>query len=511
MNPSERVTLTRRLTLFFLASHALVLVGFSVALYLLANRHLHRQLEDRLVAAAHTLASAAEIGPDGVEWELSARPHALAPGGFGDQLEWAVATDSGRIVDRSAQAGLEPLLAASDAAFQSGHRNPRRLDHAGHAWQITRIRVEPGTSIAKVDRPRPGAPAHEVNYSALVLTVAVPLDPVLATLRTLAATLAVLTLAVLFVALLGARAVCRRALVPVSQMAVAARSMGAADLTSRLPTPSSADELADLGAAFNGLLDRLGEAFERERRFAGEASHQLRTPLAAVIGQVEVALRRERSPEEYRRVLDCVLSQAERLRRVSEALLFLARSEADAGLPGRERIELNAWTIERLRGWRDHPRAADLTFEPADESIAVRVHSDLFGELLGVLLDNAFKYSRPGTPVVVRIGRTAANVWLEVEDRGDGIAPDDRARLFRPFFRSESARRQGVAGAGLGLAVATRIAAALGGAMTVESEVGRGSRFRVTLPVSEVEAVERKRESVDDSQLVAAIKPRGSA
>ena len=374
---------------------------------------------------------------------------ALAPGGFGDQLEWAVATDSGRIVDRSPQADLEALLTAADAAFRTGHRNPRRLDHAGRAWQIARVRVEPTASSAvKMDRPRPETPAQEVNYSALVLTVAVPLDPVLATLRTLAATLAVLTLVVLAAALLGARAVCRRALVPVSQMAVAARSMGAADLTSRLPTPSSADELADLGAAFNGLLDRLGEAFERERRFAGEASHQLRTPLAAVIGQVEVALRRERSPEEYRRVLDCVLSQAERLRRVSEALLFLARSEADAVLPGRERIELNAWIPERLRGWGDHPRAADLTFEPADEPIAVRVHSDLFGELLGVLLDNAFKYSRPGTPVGVRIGRTGANVWLVVEDRGDGIAADDRARLFRPFFRSESARRQGVAGGG---------------------------------------------------------------
>lgn len=511
MNRNERLTLTRRLTLFFLASHALVLVGFSVALYLLADRHLHRQLDDRLLAAAHTLASAAEVGPDGVEWELTARPHALAPGGFGDQLVWAVATDSGRIVDRSAHAGLESLLTSADAAFHAGHRNPRRLDHAGCAWQITRLRVEPTAFSAKADRPLPGGPGDVVNYPALVLTVAVPLDPVLATLRMLAATLAVLTVAVLVVALLGARMVCRRALAPVAQMAVAARSMSAADLTTRLPAPSSADELADLGLAFNGLLDRLGEAFERERRFAGEASHQLRTPLAAVIGQVEVALRRDRSPEEYRRVLESVLSQAERLRRVSEALLFLARSEADAALPGRERIELNAWIPERLRGWRDHPRAADLICEPGDKPIAVKAHSDLLGELLGILLDNAFKYSRPGTAVVVRIGQTGTNVWVEVEDQGDGIAPDERARLFRPFYRSESARRQGVPGAGLGLAVAARIAAATGGTVAVESEVGRGSRFRVSLPKAEEDAVERKEELAFDSQLVAANGVKGSA
>ncbi len=238
-------------------------------------------------------------------------------------------------------------MGAADAGFRSGHRNPRRLDHAGRAWQVTRLRLEP-TDIP-LDKHGHDGKGNEEKHQALTLTVAVPLDPVHATLRTLAATLAGLSLAVLAVALVAARAVCRRALAPVVRMADAARSMGAADLNDRLPVPASADELADLGLAFNGLLDRLGEAFERERRFAGEASHQLRTPLAAVIGQVEVALRRDRSPDEYRRVLESVLAQAGRLRRVIEALLFLARSEADAGLPGLERVDLATWIPERLR------------------------------------------------------------------------------------------------------------------------------------------------------------------
>jgi signal transduction histidine kinase len=468
------VTLTTRLSLFFLAALAAVLVTFSAALYLLADRHLHRQLDDRLAASAHTLASAAEVEPDGVEWEPHNRPMALAPGATGDQLHWAATNEEGRVIDRSARPDAAELLAEADRQLRAGHRNPRRVDHAGRAWQVTRLRLAP-------ERPPPGPPKAG-KHRALVLTVAVPLDPVRGELRSLAAALAGLTLAILAVALFAGRAVCRRALAPVARMADAARSMGAADLAHRLPASASSDELADLAAAFNGLLDRLAEAFERERRFAGEASHQLRTPLAALIGQVEVALRRDREPGEYRRALGAVLDQAGRLRRVVEALLFLARSEADAQFPGVERVDLAAWVPARLRAWGGHPRAGDLAFEPPADRVPALIHPDLFGELLDALLDNALKYSEPGAPVAVRAGRDSEGAWAEVEDRGCGISPDDLPHLFRPFFRSAGARKQGVPGVGLGLAVASRIAAALGGSIVVESEVGHGSRLRVRLP-----------------------------
>jgi signal transduction histidine kinase len=286
-------------------------------------------------------------------------------------------------------------------------------------------------------------------------------------------------------------------------MAGAARAMGAADLADRLPVPATVDELSDLGQAFNGLLDRLAEAFERERRFAGEASHQLRTPLAGVIGQVEVALRRERPAEEYRRVLEAVRDQAGRLRRVVEALLFLARSEAEAALPGLELADLAAWVPDRLRIWADHPRAGDLRFESPGGPVQAAVHQDLFGELLDALLDNALKYSPPGTRVTVRVGYDGGP-WVEVEDRGSGIAADELPNLFRPFFRSDAARRLGVPGSGLGLAVAARVAAALGGSIEVDSHPGRGSRFRVCLtahvpspPRPEALSLERNADGAD--------------
>ena len=134
--------------------------------------------------------------------------------------------------------------------------------------------------------------------------------------------------------------------------------MSAADLDRRLPLAGTGDELDDLSRAFNGLLDRVGESFERQRRFTGDASHQLRTPLTAMLGQAEVALRHDRDPAEYRRVLESVRGQAQHLRRIVEALLFLARADAEARRPELERIDLAAWAAEHLTTWAGHERAA---------------------------------------------------------------------------------------------------------------------------------------------------------
>src|SRR5437763_732045 len=141
-------------------------------------------------------------------------------------------------------------------------------------------------------------------------------------------------------AALAGRRLCRRALRPLTGMAAAARAISADDLGRRLPPAGTGDEVDDLGRAFNELLARLQESFERQRRFTGDASHQLRTPLAAMLGQVEVALRRERPPEEYQRVLTLVHKQSAKLREIVEMLLFLSRADAEAKRPQLEALDL---------------------------------------------------------------------------------------------------------------------------------------------------------------------------
>lgn len=170
-------------------------------------------------------------------------------------------------------------------------------------------------------------------------------------------------------------------------MARAATAMTAADLGRRLPAPATRDELDELGCAFNGLLDRVHEAFlrlraahDRQERFAGDASHQLRTPMAALLGKVQVALRRDRSPEEYRRTLERVQAEGIRLRQIVESLLTLAQSEG-ARL-GFEEVELGTWVADHLRRWSNHPRAAELAASVDDGPMVVRVHPPLLAQLV---------------------------------------------------------------------------------------------------------------------------------
>jgi signal transduction histidine kinase len=196
-----------------------------------------------------------------------------------------------------------------------------------------------------------------------------------------------------------------------------------------------------------------------------------------------VALRRDRPAGDYRAALERVQGQAARLRQVVEMLLFLARADADARPAELEAVDLAAWLPTHLETWSGHERQPDLRLVVASGSPAwVRVHGPLLGQLLDNLLENACKYSRPGTSIVVHLDSEGGWVTLVVEDSGDGIAAEDLPHVFEPFYRAPQARRNGLAGVGLGLAVCRRIAAALGGTVEAESTPGRGSRFVLRLP-----------------------------
>jgi heavy metal sensor kinase len=465
------VTLTARLSVFSLAALAAVLVGFSAALYLLARTYLYRGADERLEAALNTLAAVAEVKPGGVEWETHDRTVALAT--EGGPVYWRVREKGGRTVEGGAS-----RHGAAEEDFSRAAAAPADAEALG--WRLAQRRVEAPTSGASAHRDEGQDEGRK--YEALVLTAGVPLAPVRATLRNLALTLAGLSAGVWLLAALAARRLCRRALAPLTRMAEAARSMSGAEVSGRLPPAGTGDELDDLGRAFNDLLERRAEAFERQRRFTGDASHQLRTPLTALLGQVEVALLRPRAPEEYRRVLELVRGQAGGLRRIVESLLFLARADAEAKLPDLEVLDLAVWLPQYLRDWPDHGRGADLRLEVQPGPLRVRAQAPLLGQLLDNLLDNACKYSEPGTPITLAARSEGGAVSLTVADAGAGIAPEDLPHVFEPFYRSPEARQRGVGGVGLGLAVARRIAAAFGGTLDAQSQPGQGTRLTLRLP-----------------------------
>ncbi len=477
------MTLTTRLSMFFLSMLAFVLIGFSAALYVLADRYLHQQNAERLDTVLNTICGAIESGPEGVEWEPMDRQQNLDFSTFEDRVVWFVADQQGRVVAQSQGVNMDDFIKETSHAFprqQTESRSRRWMVgtwKAGQKW-ITSERHQTESSGSQSKN-------ENLKYRALSVTAGVSVLPMQTALRRLASTLAGLSATVWIIALVVGRSVCRRALLPVRRMAVAAGEIHAEDLTQRLPALESRDELDELSGAFNKMMDRLQQAFERQRRFTGDASHQLRTPLTAILGQVEVALRRERSGTEYRQVLETVRQRAAHLSRTVESLLFLARANAEADVPAIDPCDLTAWLPVHLKTWSAHSRAGDFAIKNTDSELCpIATQPALLGELLDILLDNACKYSELGTPITILAEKSGNEIRLEVEDRGYGLEEQELDGLFEPFCRSPEARRRGIDGVGLGLSIAKRLSEVLGGDLAVVSRPNQGSCFTLRFPMA---------------------------
>lgn len=480
------MSLTNRLSLYFLVALAVVLIGFSLTLYVLVRQHLYAQLDERLDAAMKALVAAVEVHPDDVQWEPLERRITLGEDAAADQPRWALHDLSGELKDRS-------LNLSTDSNSSDGDL---------HGWYVLSRRMRAGNFTAEAisgqETPQwyhelaesslaatatEGVPDDRTFLSdGLILTAAVSEAPVTAMLRWLAMVLIAVSVLTWTTAALVGRWLCRRALGPISHMAKSARLIRTGSESSRmLDVPATNDELEHLGKAFNELLAGLRESLERQRRFTGDASHQLRTPLTAMLASVEVALRHERSPTEYQRVLETVSRRGGQLKQIIESLLFLARADGATSLGDAEQINLNTWCETWLAGWSDHARAGDFEFRAAADAAIATTHPGLLGQILDNLLDNACNYSEPGTPIAIEIQRTAGNVCIEVRDTGCGIAKDQQVAIFEPFYRATEVRWQGKQGVGLGLAVVEKLAAILRAKVEVTSEPGHGSSFRVQL------------------------------
>jgi len=280
----------------------------------------------------------------------------------------------------------------------------------------------------------------------------------------------------------------RKSLAPVVEMATQAEHIGAATLHERLAVRNEKDELGHLARAFNELLDRLDQSFERQRRFMADASHELRTPVAILRGEAEVALSQSsRKPEEYRESLGVLLGEAQRLTRIVEDLFTMAR--ADAGqypLEPRD-FYLNELAADCLHSARTLALARNiaLSMEPAAES-PIRADEALVRRMILNLLDNAIKYTPAGGQVLLSCKRIGEQYAVSVTDTGEGIPAEMQARIFERFFRADAARaRADAGGAGLGLSIAKWIAEAHEGRLELTRTGATGSTFTAFLPVTE--------------------------
>lgn len=274
-----------------------------------------------------------------------------------------------------------------------------------------------------------------------------------------------------------------RALRPVRNIAGIARSISEHDLHRRVDVKVPPDELGELVDTFNSMLSRLEAGFDSMGRFTADASHELRAPLTLMRAEIESALRRGRTKEEYRRALESVQGEVDHLTRLTDQLLLLARADAGALKPAKEAVDVADFLHETGARWEPVAERRRVRLEiSAPGSGSVEGDPALLRRVMDNLVDNAIRYTGEGTAVAL-LGYASNGGWnVDVVDQGPGIPARYRTQLFNRFARPDRARSVEDGGAGLGLALSAAIARAHGGTLELIENGEPGAVFRLHLP-----------------------------
>jgi two-component system heavy metal sensor histidine kinase CusS len=273
--------------------------------------------------------------------------------------------------------------------------------------------------------------------------------------------------------------VTKRGLQPLATMTRSLKRVAPNRLHERVPPNEWPRELQPAAIAFDEMLDRLEDSFTRLSQFSADLAHELRTPIANIRGEAEVALTRPRSPNEYREVIESNVAECERLSGVIDNLLFLARAEAAEGQVDQTLVEGSAAVGKIAAYYEAIAEERQLTLRCEGEG---KIYADpvLFGRAVSNLVDNALRFTPAGGTIVISIASRPDRTEIAVTDTGGGIAAEHLPRVFDRFYRADPSRSS--EGTGLGLALVKSIAELHGGSATVVSEVGRGTTVTLSLP-----------------------------
>lgn len=473
-----------RLTLWYTAVLALVLVVLALLTYFIFWRSTVQRTDVNLseLSEAFLTTLDAEVndqrGPDSLK---QAGQVAITEHRFRDHI-FAIFDSAGNIVVSSQDVPpVAPAASFSPNTLLSTDSFQRFLDVSAHADRL----------FGEVKGGRDGYRGFARHFSSrgktYTLVILQSLHPQQEMLEEVASTFAWVIPIAIVLASVGGYFLARKSLAPVVAMSSQAGRIGAANLHERLAVQNDRDELGHLARSFNSLLDRLSQSFERQRRFMADASHELRTPVAILRGEAEVALSQQaRSVEEYRESLGVLHHEAERLTHIVEDLFTLTR--ADAGqypLQPRD-FYLDELVAECVHSARTLALAKKicLNFEEAAES---PIHADesLLRRMILNLLDNAIKYTPEGGRVTVHCHCAAEEYVLSITDTGVGVPAELQPRIFERFFRADKARSRAETdggGAGLGLSISRWIAEAHHGRLELTRSDPTGSTFTAFLP-----------------------------
>lgn len=302
-------------------------------------------------------------------------------------------------------------------------------------------------------------------------------------LRQALARLVFLGTAVLVLGLAGGWWLADRAIQPIKRISQTATNVSASNLSERVDTSAMDEELRVLGMTLNSMLQRLERSFQRQSQFTADASHELRTPLAVLLTHCELALNRPRTADEYVQTITICQRAAERMRRLVEGLLILARSDEGELRTGTSTIDLHALATEAITMLASVAREQQIEIVQSGEPAVCEVDPAKVGQAILNLVRNAIEYNRAGGSVFVTTWQNDEGAMLSVRDTGIGISADALPKVFDRFYRGDESRSS-PSGSGLGLSISKSLVEAYGGELTVTSELGVGSEFKIRFPAS---------------------------
>ena len=441
----SRLPIRLRLTLFFTAAMAVVLAGATWLLYMQVGSDLGSGIDQSLRSRAQDVGA---LVRDGGSLRSTSSPLIESGESFAELV-----SPNGRVLDASSSLHRAPLLSAEE---------------------LRRARVHP------LWLNRPSAPGLDEPTRLLavrsprgVLIVGGTRENRAETLGTLRRGFFIGGPVALLLAALGGYLVAGAALRPIEGMRRRAQEISTSSLDERLPVPATGDEVARLGETLNRMLERIEEGLARERRFVSDASHELRTPLALLKTELELALREGRSPDQLRAAIESAAGETDRLARIADDLLLLARSEQG-------HLQLRLERLDSGELLRTVARRFSRRGRPEVEAEAGVLEGDRLRleQALGNLVDNAVRHG--GCGVSLRAGRRNGSVELHVLDRGEGFPTAFIERAFERFSRADEGR--GGESAGLGLSIVETIARAHGGSAHAANRDGGGADVWIELP-----------------------------
>ena len=454
-----------------------LLLAFSMLIYAGGDALMRRFVDARLLGMAETLAKIVEQYPNLIGSSLEDRAFSADVSRSGNQqLELAEVTHSLRVFSPKGELVWNGPNAAPQRPIRDQVFEQARLGHV----LVETVESVDGTPVRHLFLPIPRQ--GTVRY---VLQAEASLRLYRETLKGLVILLTVGSGTILIGAWLGSSWLAKKVLVPIEELSTGAETMSGCDLGKRLILGTPYQEFRRLTQAFNSVMDRFQRSVESQRRFVEHAAHDMQTPLTVLQGNLEVALLKARTQEEYREALINNLEQVGRLISLTRSLLTLAKFTSDTPPVRLAPLALGPLIRDLLAELKIlfDERRIILSFE--SQSVPdVQGDAQWIKQALINLLDNALRYTPSDGTVTVRLQSVEGWVSVSVEDTGHGIEPEHLPHLFERFYRTDWARAKDSGGTGLGLPIVKEIADAHGGTVAVTSHVNKGSVFTLRLPIA---------------------------